>query len=48
MNEWAVLDAGRMEVGAGETALLQLATLIAKHQRSEATPLPHAVRARLR
>jgi len=37
-----------MEVGAGDTALLQLATLTAKRQRSEATPLRHAVKARTR
>jgi hypothetical protein len=36
------------KVGAGGTALLQLATLIAKRQRSEAAPLRHAVKARTR
>jgi hypothetical protein len=36
------------KVGAGGTALLQLAILTAKRQRSEATPLRHAVKARTR
>jgi hypothetical protein len=36
------------KVGVGVTALLQLATLTAKRQRSEATPLRHAVKARTR
>jgi len=39
---------GDRKVGAGGTALLQLATLAAKRQRSEATPLRHAVRERTR